>query len=416
MSGSEVEQTPPWGVREQELSLVAQNTQSQNQTPTTAGPISPTTMPNYQLLNNIPRINKERLLKRRVALPKAVQWADWSLESNRLDSLQRNSYHTDQSVIEPGQQPAPPIYGPSRQAPLSVGTNMPEPYFWGTTPSDFARKAEECQALRNSCLERMSRCQICDVIFPEYETEKIAEHLKGHQDALRETGKCPLCDCCWAALDKEQKKQHLWNHQNQGEQDLIRNFWQGFQCPICDVDLQSLSNEDILAHMADHPPGLLRFCDRCGLDISSCPEAERHHHKQVCLETETNERIIHCARCGKDRSHETEQDSQIHDRLCNGNERFCRICALDVSWLPIEDAIRHCNRCKPHGGPRKTFCQRCGKNLVAMDSHARALHKQECYLREPHINERERIEGELLHFPGFEDTNLYCYRARKTHS
>jgi hypothetical protein len=394
----EIEKTPHWGVPEPRGSLLSDaldfKSPAYSPAAATIGQISPILYPPPPL--NVPRINKERFLKRRVAPPKAMQYNEWQAENNRLDALQRNSYHTDQSVIEPGQQPAPPIFGPSRQNVLSVGSNMPEPYLWGTTPSDFARKAEECQALRNSCLERMHRCQICAVTFPEYEKEKIAEHLKSHQDALRESGKCPLCDCCWAALDKEQKKQHLWNHQDQGEHDLITNFWQGFQCPICNLDLQSLPNEDILAHMADHPPGLLRFCDRCGLDIQSCFGPERFHHEQACQETETAERIIYCLRCGKDRSHETEIDRQIHDRLCTSNRRFCTKCGLDMTRLSIDEANRHGFLCKPPSGARKTFCKRCGKNLVAMDARSRATHKQECYMREPYIDPRERLEGQLF--------------------
>jgi hypothetical protein len=421
MSCLEVEQTPPWGVPEPKTSAVPLTTQSRNQTPTTAGPISPTTLPMHQgFPDNMPRINKERHLKHRVAPPKVTHWNEWSAESNRLDSLQQRSYHTEQSVIEPGQQPAPPIYGPPRQNPLSVGAamNMPEPYFWGTTPSDYARKADECQALRNSVLERMSRCQMCAVTFPEYEAEKIVEHLKGHQDALRETGKCPLCDFCWAALDKEQKKEHLWNHQSECEQDLLRSFWQGFQCPICDMDLQSLPNDDILTHMADHPPGLLRFCDRCGLDMNLCGEAEKYHHREACVEAEKNERIIHCRHCGKNRSYETEQDSQVHDRLCTTSQykAFCTQCALNMTLLGEYERIQHSSRCKPPGGPEKTFCKRCGKNLATMDAYARVDHKQECYMREPHLNDRERIEGEWLHMPYIENANFHCYRTRKTYS
>jgi hypothetical protein len=245
----------------------------------------------------------------------------------------------------------------------------------------------------------MSRCQICDTTFLEYETEKIGEHLKTHQDALREVGKCPLCDCCWAALDKEQKKQHLWNHQAQGEQDLIKNFWQGFQCPICDRDLQPLSHDDILAHMADHPPGLLRFCDRCGLDISSSTEHERDHHKKTCHETEREENVVHCKRCGKSRSNETELGSAIHERICiHTGKEFCTICALNISHISLEEKVRHYRRHKVPGGSRKTFCKRCGQNLVTMSPHAREAHKQECYLTEPHkIDVRESMEGKLLH-------------------
>ncbi|PMD51308.1 uncharacterized protein K444DRAFT_620433 [Hyaloscypha bicolor E] len=397
----QVEKSPPWGVSQPKESPVPLNTHTQNQqnnsankTPTTGGLTSSTTMLSYQPPSNILRIPKERLLKQRVAPPKPVPWNEWQGENNRLDRLQRESYHTDQSVIEPGQQPMPPIYGPSRQTPLSVGTNMPEPYFWGTTPSDFAQKAAECQALRNSALERMSRCQLCDTSFPEYEMENIAKHLKAHQDALREVGKCPLCDCCWSALDKEQKKQHLWNHQTQGEQDLIRNFWQGFQCPICDEDLQSLSNEDVLAHMAEHPPGLLKFCDRCGLDTSSCLEAERDHHKKTCHETETAVSIVFCNGCGKNRSHETELDRQIHDSLCIPTSKtFCTVCGLHTTGLSIEGNQRHYYFHTPPGGPRKTFCKRCGKNLITMDAQERAAHRQECYLAEPHVMDtRDRIQ------------------------
>jgi hypothetical protein len=164
--------------------------------------------------------------------------------------------------------------------------------------------------------------------------------------------------------------------------------------------------------MADHPLGLLKFYNRCSLVLSSCLEAERDHYKNTCVKTEINKRIIYYNCSGKGRLPETEQDRQIHDRLCINNKTFCIICALDTSRLGIEANIRHTSICKPPGGPRKTFCKRCGKILVTMDAHTRATHKRECYLREPHmINERERIEGGVLQIPDFEGANLHCDRT-----
>ncbi|PMD33796.1 hypothetical protein L207DRAFT_146337 [Hyaloscypha variabilis F] len=421
---SEVEQIPPWGLLE--ASPVAstpeiQNkpTQTQSNQPPITGPIFPPPVPPYQHpLTG--RINKDRIIKPRVSTPKPVTWAVWQAESNRQDRLQRDSYHRDQSVIEPGQQPAPPIFGPSRQTPLSTGSSMslPEPYFIAMTPSDYARKAEENQALRNSCLERMSRCQLCDTSFPEYETDKIAEHLKSHIDALRQAGKCPLCACCWAALDMQQKKEHLWGHQKQCESDHMRNFWQGFQCPICDEELLALaSTDDVLAHMADHPPGLLRFCDRCGLDSTVCSLAHKKHHDQTCLETDQTGKLSFCNRCGKERSSETEQDRKTHELTCKPNGSvFCKICGLSLSSMRDNQKHEHSLIHKAPGGPRKTFCKRCGKNLVTMSAEEKATHKQDCYLTLPRtFDTRERIQGKYCQTRSFGLTNLPCCRTRKSH-
>ena len=393
MSYSEVEQMPPWGL----LELMTIPPTIQTKSPPGKDPILSPTLPTNQRPPP-PRINRERLLKARVCLPPAVTYNVWSAENNRQDRLQRDSYFKDQSVIEPGQLPAPPIFGPPRQTPLSTGPSMnfPEPYFQPITPSDFARKAEEAQALRNSCLERMSRCQLCDTTFPEYEVEQIAEHLKGHQDALREVGQCPLCDCCWAALNKQQRKEHLWGHQKQQESDLMRSYWQGFQCPICDINLRDLpSNDDVLAHMADHPPGLLRFCDRCGLDKESCTKSELHHHKQTCFEMDHAGNAVFCSRCSKDRSSETEQDRQTHDSICipDGKD-FCTVCGLDRTNMRDVEKHQHCFYHKAPGGPRKTYCKRCGLNLVTMTAAAKIAHQDACYLMEPYtINTKERLQG-----------------------
>ncbi|KAE9366903.1 hypothetical protein N431DRAFT_487373 [Stipitochalara longipes BDJ] len=389
----QVEQLPPWGLPEP--TPVASAPTTHNKPPNTT-PVPPPAMPTYQRPLP-PRINKERILKHRLGQPNAQPWNEWQAENNRQDRLQRDSYHRDQSVIEPGQQPAPPIFGPSRQTPLSTGLsmNLPEPYFWSITPGDFARKAEEAQALRNSCLERMSRCQLCNTTFPEYETEKIAEHLKSHQDALREVGRCPLCDCCWAALDKQQKKEHLWHHQKQNESNLMRSYWQGLQCPVCDEDLGALqSNDEVLAHMADHPPGLLRFCDRCGVDTTLCDDAQRNQHDQTCFETDQAGKLVFCNRCGKDKASEKEQDRQTHDLICKPNGRqFCTVCGIEWSSMKDGEKHQHCLFHKTPGGPRKTFCKRCGKNISTMNAGQSTAHQQDCYLTEPHIiDTRERIQ------------------------
>jgi hypothetical protein len=423
----EVEKTPPWGVQEPAIAFIeplngqgiinsgsrTQSTQNQNpsQSPSTTGATAGTsttsqTAPSRNrshrpiVNSNLPRINRERFLKSQVAPPKPVGWNAWSAEESRQDALQRDSYWKAQSVVEPGQKPEAPKFGLSKELILGVGSNMPSIYLHGITPSDFALKASENQFLRNKVLERTWRCDLCDTIFADYEKEKIVEHHKVHQDAQRCAGNCPLCGNSWAMWNEEQKKEHLWNHQRQEEGDLIRHFWQGFQCPVCDIELHPLPTEEILSHMAEHPPGLLKFCDRCGLEISSCLPVEVDHHKEVCIEIEKEDIITYCNGCGRDRSNETDQQRKEHRKACRQNAEFCRKCGIEMSkLLDIYEVRMHYSHCVAPRGPRKKFCRRCGQNLNAMSDLMHVSHQQECYLREPHANKRERIEGKLLNIP-----------------
>jgi len=208
-----------------------------------------------------------------------------------------------------------------------------------------------------------------------------------------------LCGCCWSALDKEQRKQHLWGHQKQDESDLMRSYWQGHECPVCNEDLNSLpSNDDILAHMLDHPRGILRFCDRCGLDEKMCSEEEKIQHKRTCFESAEAGKAVFCNRCGKDRSTETEQDRQAHDSICTLNSKdFCTVCGLDRTHMRDDDKHRHCIFHKAPGGQRKTYCKRCGKNIATMNAEEAKGHQADCYLMEPYTMEtRERLQGTLF--------------------
>jgi hypothetical protein len=412
---------PPWGVPEPAdgsttditTSKAPQVNQSQttNLPPKTSAPTTtklPTpqaTIPTSQLPRpaskpTVLRIPREHYKRSPVARPAPAEYYTWQKEQNRKDALQRASYYKDQSVIEPGQAPEIPLYGDCKELSLSVGPNMPEVFLPGLTQTDHAMKANQVQALQNHVLERMTKCTICDAAFPEYEPEKITEHIQAHRNAELAVGVCPLCACPWITWDQDQRKQHLWHHQEEDETVKMGTFWQGFQCPVCDEEFDPLQTDEILYHMAEHPPGLLKFCDRCSLDLSSCLPAELDHHKKFCVETECDKKRLYCNGCGKDRSNEDDKERQEHNKVCSQVGDHCKVCGIDRSQFQGRGAQLHKTRCVAPGGPRKRFCQRCRLNLNTMDCLERASHKQECYLREPRPNEKERIQGKLLRSPG----------------
>ena len=91
------------------------------------------------------RMNKERIVAAAAGKPKSQTWSDWMTEQHFQDGLQRKSWIRDQSVIEPGRMPAPPLFGPSRELQLRVGSSMPTIYAQRLTPTDIKQLQDENQ-------------------------------------------------------------------------------------------------------------------------------------------------------------------------------------------------------------------------------------------------------------------------------
>jgi hypothetical protein len=134
-----------------------------------AGP-QQTTPPQHHQRNTLgtkptPRLNKERVVARTAGKPKSQTWSNWMTEQYFQDGLQRKSQIKDQSVVEPGKLPTPPLFGLSRELQLRVGSSMPTIYAQRLTPTDIRKLQDENQALRNQVMELIFKCPICNVEF-----------------------------------------------------------------------------------------------------------------------------------------------------------------------------------------------------------------------------------------------------------
>ena len=332
----------------------------------------------------------------------------WIAEQQCQDRLQRDSWWRDQSVIEPGRNPEAPLFGPSRELQLTTGNQLPTIYTQRITPTDIAQLQDENQKLRNKVLERMKNCEFCDVQIALYETDGIRKHHENHVQQLRTAGLCPTCgDTNWLFWSVDLRKDHLHTHQVEAETKQIKQFWGDLQCPVCDTALQKMPTDDILQHMADHQAGLLKFCDRCSLNLQDCCQAELSHHKRKCLQVSPGEKnhtttpagrsspSCFCDKCGMDRTFEDDEARRKHRLVCRyAAHGFCAKCGIELSLLNQAEEARHMAHCRPPGGMKKSFCKRCATDLDLLDAVGQASHATECYLKEPSItSERERILG-----------------------
>jgi hypothetical protein len=347
----------------------------------------------------LPRFNKDRILKAQVARPVPQAYDPWILEQNRQDRLKRDSYWKDQSIIEPGQKPEPPIFGPAKELIISVGPNMPEVYAQRLTPTDFMQLRDENQMLRNMLLERKTLCNFCDATFADFEKEKIKEHYKQHADQMQAGGLfCPLCGTKdWTFMDLNQRRAHLFVDQDKHERGIIQTFWDGQVCPICNEGLDHREAPEVLKHIASHTPNVLRYCDRCSRDCSLLSPAEVRHHDKFCVNAPIVGAAVmrtFCGDCGADRTTETDRQRREHADQCNpGHQGYCEICGMNVASLDETAEFTHRKECRWPAGLPKTYCTRCGKDLLSMNRLEAASHKQECFMRDPrpqYNKEKER--------------------------
>jgi hypothetical protein len=291
-----------------------------------------------------PQLNSHRFIRNVAGAPKAQQFDPWMAEQRREDRLQRQSYIKNQSVlVESGRVPEAPIYGPNRELTLAVGSSLPTIYAQRITASDVGQVLDENEFLRGKVLERQVKCEICTEFFERFKEDEIREHYKVHADHLRVAGLCPLCEeKDWFFWTLDQKKNHIMMHQEQQETQTIRDFWQGLQCPVCDGDLHDLPTDQILSHMAEHAPGVLQFCDLCGLHIKDCSATELAHHKKVCVDISQTEprnpgdlEREFCEHCGKDRTFESDDKRIEHSKYCRPGllGAFCKQCSFRLNGL-----------------------------------------------------------------------------------
>lgn len=341
--------------------------------------------------------NRERILKQRAAEIKIQKYDPWMAEQRRQDRLQRESYYTDHRAIVPGQKPEPPLFGMTRELMLSVSDALPTIYSQRLTPTDINAVLDENQNARNRILERMDVCVFCNQSFQKWKHHEMQAHLRKHADQIASAGKCPICATeQWAMMNMEQKKRHIAFHQKQ------RVVWEAEYCPICGEDFSRIGKqEDVIRHLAEHPPGMLRFCDKCGLEQSACSKSEIDNHKKKCIEAaerfEDDPVPRFCEICGTNRTEESEQGRIIHRMICNVDQRgyYCRKCGLNMNSMSVENRSRHVARCKPPRGLKGKHCQTCGEDQTGDSIEARKDHRKKCWLNieSERPSEQETIDG-----------------------
>ncbi|KAF7929234.1 uncharacterized protein EAE98_005153 [Botrytis deweyae] len=351
-----------------------------------------------------PRINKTRLIAPVAEKAITPKWETWMTDQHRKDALQRRSYIQDQSVIEPGLDPSAPTYGPSKELTLGVSLSTPAVYTQRLTPTDILNLVEENQKLRNGLLERSHNCLICSVTMAGYDHAEIQRHYGQHLVQLQKEGQCPLCEReSWSIMTMEQKKEHLETHQVETDTEMIRNFWNGIECPVCDAKLSGFTAEQVLRHMADHIPGIVEFCDKCGLRTAICNHAELVHHRYVCLDQPDRGPLdlepSFCGDCGQNRTAEDEEERGQHVINCTAKNRrvqdkkFCTKCGIDKSAWSNDEITTHDEHCTSPQGLPKAFCLRCGTRLLGATEAQLDDHRVYCSIRtkEPE-NLRQRVE------------------------
>ncbi|PBP27596.1 hypothetical protein BUE80_DR001478 [Diplocarpon rosae] len=307
----------------------------------------------------------------------------WMTEQHAQNSLQHKSWTQDQSVIEPGNKPETPFFGDILELPLTVGPNLPTVFAQHLTPTDIAKLLQDRRKAVNHVLERETACPICSEVFASYDNEKKKRHYEQHTEQINAGRVCPLCeDANWRFWTLSQKRDHLINDQNEQVKAEIKAFWSVTRCPICNEEFRDMTAEQVIAHLAAHIPGALKFCDRCGLDISSCTPAEISHHDRTCVfvaERQPNVDWL-CNVCG-------QEDKPGHESTHPGSQDprapFCVRCGLSLANLDEATHADHGSRCKRPSGPSAIFCKRCGVDLSSLDALGFAAHNNECYRREP---------------------------------
>lgn len=349
------------------------------------------------------RWNKERIVAAAAGKPKLQKWADWMTEQYFQDGLQRKSWIKDQSVVEPGRMPAPPLFGPSCELQMRVGSSMPTIYAQRLTPTDIKQLQDENQKLRNQVLDRIFACPICNEEFETYEKDKIRDHVRQHQKQLEEAGNCPSCgDPQWVFMTNDEKRMHFATHQYNTESAKVKHFYQDQHCPVCDRGLSKMKPEEVIHHCLDHAPGQVQYCDRCGLDEKDCTTEELRHHRYECRLAEDRQagepEPTFCKNCGEDQTCDTVEEFLKHQKhYWDGSTgRFCTKCRLNMTAHHSTRAAinKHDSHCMLFSGVKKKFCEKCRTEVFSLDEIGKSHHHQNCHQVEPTVpSEQSRIIG-----------------------
>jgi C4-type Zn-finger protein len=368
-----------------------------------------------QSQTNKRRLNRPRILEKRAASVPIQDPDSRRAEHRNLDRQQRESFTTDQTVIEPGGHPQPPVFGTSSD--LVIGDwidALPTVYASHITPTEISRLEKDRAKLRYQVLKRADGCSVCGEVFHSHEMIRRRAHLKKHTDAIASAGKCPICESDqWMMMDMDQRREHIAHHYKGSELGRGGNMFEQLNCPVCDKELSTIGDvDDILFHVAEHAPGVLKYCDRCGLNMKEGSESELIQHKKVCVNAPErfpgDRNLIFCDICGKDRTVENEKQRVDHRRFCiSGKGAFCRKCGFNMSHLDSAGQHRHMERCRDIGRHRKKFCRKCGRDVSQMNDEEKAQHRDTCQLKEPPpVTEKLSGMGEAFLFSSVAVANM----------
>jgi hypothetical protein len=336
----------------------------------------------------VPEFNRVRILKSTAGRVRIPKYATWMANEEYLDGLKQQSYVRDQQAVIPGKLPAAPVFGPSRELQIKIGSSLPTIYAHHLTATDIGELQDENQNLRNMVLERMWSCSICDQVFNNYDRDQIREHGREHINQIQESGQCPWCgNTNWAFMSSDKKRHHLKWHMAEESTTNMSDFWRQAQCPACDMSFATMKPEFIIDHCLKHSPDIVQYCDKCGLHEAKCINEELLHHRRVCREAPDRQQgdplPTFCESCGKDTSSHTNLQKSLHSRDCqNGltpvNRTFCAKCGLETSTFNNLELTGHASRCAVPRGITGKYCSRCATDLSELDVTGTSRHLQTC--------------------------------------
>lgn len=358
----------------------------------------------------IPEHNPPRLMANPAEKASPQSWPAYSAEQSRKDTKQRESFTKDHSVVEEGHKPEHLPYGSTKERGIKGGDSTPMVLTHDITTTASQQSQDEIRALRNHVLERKDLCGTCHQDFAKYEPDRVEAHYEAHRQRERDSQQCPLCgDGRWPTLNMAQRRKHLEiDYERAGTIDKT-NYWKGQRCPACDLSFEGMKREDIAEHLInEHYPGVISFCSKCGIDKSKLNEAEKVHHKICCVDEPDREKDHsedeYCERCGKQLVGIGDAGDKLHQQSCHaGQQWFHTGCGIEFTGWDPADQQRHKEFCKPPGGWRGKFCQRCARNLYELEgdseekTSARKQHSETCHRRvEPvHTPAEEQIASKL---------------------
>ncbi|KAH8809261.1 hypothetical protein F5884DRAFT_398313 [Xylogone sp. PMI_703] len=210
-----------------------------------------------------------------------------------IGDLQKESYTRLVSTVEPGFTPSVPVQSPPRENPVSTGLS-PALYANQIAAAETTTTFSENFSLRNTVLNRISRCPVCGDGLDAAKPKDSEAHFQAHRDREVATGSgCPLCrDPRWSHMAAADQKAHIDQHYMSYVRDQLAKAPQGKQqtditiqntstpnrISVTDAEFQRMSGEYHRARSLYQSR-----CPRCNIDLESMPLDMETEHVFACL-------------------------------------------------------------------------------------------------------------------------------------